>query len=209
MKILVIGANGQIGKRLVRLLADSDHDVRAMVRKKEQRAGLEALGAEVVLGNLEGEFEHSLEGCDAVVFTAGSGPSTGADKTILIDMWGAMKTMDACTEKGIKRYIMVSSRNAGDPDNGPAKIRHYNVAKHIADEHLRNSNLDYTILRPGKLTDDKGTGHITTTRPESDLQSISRDDVAACIVFCLDNAGTIGKTVELYQGDRTISEALI
>jgi len=208
MKILIIGANGQIGKRLTKLLADSNHHIRAMVRKEEQRPGLEALGAEVVPGDLEGDFDHALDGCDAVVFTAGSGPSTGADKTILIDMWGAMKTMDACINKSVKRFIMVSSRNAGDPDNGPAKIRHYNVAKHIADEYLQRSNLDYTILRPGKLTDDEGTGHITITRPDSDRQSITRDDVAACIVFCLENPGTIGTIAELYQGDSLISEAL-
>ncbi|HSR62348.1 MAG TPA: SDR family oxidoreductase [Gammaproteobacteria bacterium] len=208
MKILIIGANGKIGKLLIKQLAKSNHEIRAMIRKEEQRPVLEALGAEVVLGDLEGEFEHALEDCDAVVFTAGSGPSTGADKTILIDMWGAMKTMYACTDKGLKRYIMVSSRNAGDPDNGPAKIRHYNVAKHIADEYLKGSKLEYTILRPGKLTDDEGTGHITTTRPDSDQQSITRDDVASCIVYCLDNPGTIGKIVELYQGDTLISEAL-
>ena len=208
MKILIIGANGQIGKRLIKQLAGGEHSVRAMVRDEKQRPELEAMGAEVVTADLEGEFGHALEGCGAVVFTAGSGAATGADKTILVDMWGAMKSIDACAAAGVRRYVMVSSRNAGDPDNGPDRIRHYNVAKHIADKYLQNSDLDFTILRPGKLTTGEGTGRITTERPGPDQQSISRDDVAACIVFCLDNPGTIGKTVELYQGDKNIAEAL-
>lgn len=208
MRILIIGANGQIGKRLIKQLAGGKHSVRAMVRNEEQRPDLEAMGAEVVTADLEDAFGHALECCEAVVFTAGSGAATGADKTILVDMWGAMESVDACAATGVRRYIMVSSRNAGDPDNGPDRIRHYNVAKHVADKYLQNSDLDYTILRPGKLTNGEGTGRITTERPGPDQQSITRDDVAACIVFCLDNPDTIGRTVELYQGDKNISDAL-
>lgn len=209
MKILVIGANGQIGRRLVDKLVQTGHEVRAMVRNEKQRKELESMGAEVVIGDLENEFQHALADCDALVFTAGSGGKTGADKTILVDMWGAIKTIRACEESGIRRYIMVSSRDAGDPDHGSMAIRHYNVAKHIADETLLRSSLDYTILRPGQLTDVAGTGHVQTTRPEQTMQTISRDDVAEAIMICLDEKDMIGKVVELYQGDTPVKDALL
>jgi len=208
MKILIIGANGKIGRRLTERLANSGHAVRAMIRKKEQRDALEKLGAEVVIGDLEGEFAHALESCDALVFTAGSGGETGADKTILVDLWGAIKTIEACSKRRIKRFIMISSRNAGDPENSKPAILHYNVAKHIADDYLINSMLDYTILRPGRLTDEPGTGRIRTSRPSVEEQSISRDDVAAVAQYCLEHDDTIGKIIELYQGDETIADVL-
>jgi uncharacterized protein YbjT (DUF2867 family) len=207
-KTLVIGANGKIGRRLVARLARAGLPVRAMLRSDAQRPDLEALGAEVVIGDLEGEFEQALDGCDKVVFTAGSGGHTGPDKTFTVDLWGALKTIRACEEKHIPRYIMVSARNAGDPDSGPAARRPYLIAKHLADEALQRSDLQYTILRPGKLTEDPGTGRVRTTRPEPDDQYISRDDVAEAIVFCLQNDATVGKIVLLFHGDTPIADAL-
>lgn len=209
MKTLVIGAHGKIGRQLIGKLEKAGMPVLAMIRNEDQRPELEALGAEVVPGDLEGEFENALAGCDAVVFTAGSGGHTGPDKTFLVDLWGAIKTMRACERLGIRRYIMISARNAGDPDSGPASRKPYLIAKHLADEELMRSSLDYTILRPGKLTDDPGTGCIRTTRPDKEEQFISRDDVAEAVVFCLRNDVTIGKTTQLYQGDTPIGKALI
>ena len=209
MKTLIIGANGNIGRRLVDKLVQTGHEVRAMVRSDKQRQALEEMGAEVVLGDLEAEFEPALNNCDALVFTAGSGSKTGADKTILIDMWGAIKTIKACEEAGVKRYIMVSSRDAGDPDHGSPAIRHYNVAKHIADDYLVHSTLDYTILRPGQLTDLAGTGLVQTVRPAQEMQTITRDDIAEAIMICLDEKSTIGKIVELYQGNTPVKDALL
>lgn len=209
MKTVIIGANGQIGRCLVNKLVQTGHDIRAMVRNDDQRQELEDMGAEVVIGDLEGDFEHALEGCAALIFTAGSGGKTGADKTILVDMWGAIKTISACENAGLKRYIMVSSRDAGDPDQGSRAIRHYNVAKHIADDYLIRSSLDYTILRPGQLTNLEGTGLIQTERPRQEMQTITRDDVAEAIMVCLDEKDTIGRIVELYQGETPIKEALL
>jgi uncharacterized protein YbjT (DUF2867 family) len=180
-----------------------------MVRSEDQRRALEDLGAEVVLGDLEGEFEAAMQGCDAVVFTAGSGAATGPDKTFAVDLWGAIKTMRACEKLGIRRYIMVSARNAGDPDSGPVERRPYLIAKHLADEELMRRPLDYTILRPGKLTDDAGTGRVRTTRPAEPDQHITRDDVADAILFCLQNGAAIGRTVLLFQGDTPIEKALV
>lgn len=209
MKTLVIGAHGKIGQRLIGKLARAAMPVRAMIRNEDQRPELEALGAEVMTGDLEGDFEGVLTGCDAMVFTAGSGGHTGPDKTFLVDLWGAIKTIRACERLGIRRYIMISARNAGDPDSGPDSRKPYLIAKHIADEALMRSSLDYTILRPGKLTDDPGTGSVRTSRPDVEKQFISRDDVAEAVVFCLQNDATIGKTIQLYQGDTLVEKALL
>ncbi|MCZ4142677.1 sugar epimerase, partial [Escherichia coli] len=129
MNILVIGANGQIGKLLVELLAkEAAHRVTAMVRKAEQAESLKQLGAHVVIGDLEGSVEELAEAMkdhDAVVFTAGSGGSTGADKTLLIDLDGAVKTMEAAKERGIKRYIMVSAFGADQREKWSQAIKPY------------------------------------------------------------------------------------
>jgi uncharacterized protein YbjT (DUF2867 family) len=208
MTTLIIGSHGQIGRKLTHRLAAEKHPVRAMVRKEEQLKSMEVLGAEPVLGDLEGDFAQACEGCEAVVFTAGSGGHTGPDKTLLIDLWGALKAIDCARQHNIARFIMVSSRNAGDPDSGPAKIRHYLVAKHVADDYLMRSGLDYTILRPGRLSNDAGTGRIQTTRPPENEQWIPREDVAAAIHACLLNRQTAGKIFELYQGATPIEQAL-
>jgi len=207
-KTLVIGAHGGIGRRLVAKMADAGLPVRAMVRSAEQLLELRDAGVEAVHGDLEGDFEHVLEGCGAVVFSAGSGGATGPDKTFTVDLWGAIKAIRACEARQIPRFIMISARNAGDPDSGPASRKPYLIAKHIADDYLQHSTLQYTILRPGKLTDDPGTGRIRTTRPEPAEQYISRDDVADAVVFCLQNPATVGKTVLLFHGDTPIAEAL-
>ncbi|PAV24915.1 uncharacterized protein YbjT (DUF2867 family) [Tamilnaduibacter salinus] len=208
-KTLVIGANGQIGQKLVKRLVERGHPVRAMVRNTEQERALSALGAEVVTGDLEGDFESTLDDCDALVFTAGSGPKTGLDKTLLVDAWGAAKTINAAVDKGIRRYVMVSSRGAANPDFGPEAIKPYCVAKHMADHYLTTSILDYTILRPGRLLDEPATGRFRTQRPEAkDEQVITREDTADAIVYCLEREHTIHQIYELYQGHEGLEEAL-
>ena len=208
-KTLVIGANGQIGRIVVERLARQGKPVRAMVRDKAQKADLETLGAEVVIGDLEGDFEHALEGCSALVFTAGSGAKTGPDKTLLVDAWGAAKSINSAVDKDVKRYIMVSARRADNPDLGPEKIRPYLAAKHMADHYLQTSDLDYTILRPGRLTDEPATGRVRIRRPEDEAaQTIPRADVADAIVYCLNQEHCIGQVYELYEGDQPLAEAL-
>ena len=152
MKVFVVGANGQIGQHLINLLRDSkEHTVRAMVRKKEQADAFEKLGVETRLADLEGsvdEIAEAAKGCDAIVFTAGSGGHTGADKTLLIDLDGAAKTIEAAQKIGIKRFIMVSAIHAHRREKW-SSIKHYMVAKHHADKILEQSGLTYTIIRPG------------------------------------------------------------
>lgn len=210
-KTLIIGANGQIGQLLTQQMLAQNLPVSLLLRHAEQAEDLGEKGAEINIGDLETELPDSaFENCDTVVFAAGSGGKTGADKTILVDLWGACKTIDKAKQHQIKHFIMVSAKDAGNPDAGSAAIKHYNVCKHFADQYLINSHLPYTILRPGKLTDAAATGLISTHRPaEKDKQTIPRADVSTCILHCINHSEAVNQITELYQGDRPIEQALI
>jgi uncharacterized protein YbjT (DUF2867 family) len=206
MTTLIIGANGQIGQTLVKLLCERGERPRAMVRSAAP--ALEALGAEVVVANLEEDFEHAIKGCDKIVFSAGSGASTGADKTILVDMWSAMRAVDLAQKHNIKQFVMVSSRGAEDPNNGPAAIKHYSVCKKIADDHLLRSHVPYTIVRPGRLTNEPATGLLSTEIPnDKDAQIITREDLAGALAYCLDHKSTLGRIYPLVNGHDTFAAA--
>ncbi|WP_424163568.1 SDR family oxidoreductase [Bacillus amyloliquefaciens] len=211
MKVFLIGANGQIGQRLTGLFQkDGKHTLRAMVRKEEQKEALQAAGTEAVLADLEGSAEDiakAAEGCDAVVFTAGSGGSTGHDKTLLIDLDGAAKAVEAAKKAGIKRFIMVSALQAHNRANWNEALKPYYVAKHYADKILEASGLTYTIIRPGGLLNDPGTGKI---KAAADLErgSISRDDVANTVIASLDEPNTYEKAFDLTAGSTPVREAL-
>jgi uncharacterized protein YbjT (DUF2867 family) len=209
MTTLIIGANGQIGRLLIDELRAAGERPRAMIRDRSQASCMEVLGAEPVVADLEGDFSHALDGADRVVFTAGSGPKTGPDKTILVDLWGAIKAVDAAKTAGVKHFVMVSSRGAEDPDRGPEKIKPYCVCKKLADDHLLSSGLPYTILRPGRLTDEPATDRFTTEWPDDpDEQWITRQDVARAATFCLASERTRGKIYPLFHGEQTLEEAL-
>ncbi|HDZ38025.1 MAG TPA: SDR family oxidoreductase, partial [Marinobacter sp.] len=187
MNVFIAGANGQIGQHFLRELADSDHQTRAMVRHSEQGPELQKLGAdEVVLGDLEKDCSDAMKGCDVVVFAAGSGPDTGPDKTTQVDQDGAIRLIDSAKAMGIERFIIVSSVGAEEPDNGPEKLRHYLQAKHNADEHLKSSGLNYTIVRPGQLTNDEGTGKVAVSTGHEHTGKIPRQDVARVLLAALD-----------------------
>lgn len=209
-KTLIIGANGQIGRLLISEMVEQTMPVLAMVRNQQQKAELEQLGAETIIGDLEQPLpDEAFQQCNKVVFTAGSGGHTGADKTILVDLWGACKVVDKAVQHGIKQFVMVSSRDAGNPDEGTAAIKHYNVCKHFADEYLLDSGVPYTILRPGRLTDTPATEQISIRRPaDKEHQQISRANTAAVIRFCLQTDSTIGHVYQLYDGDQSIAAAL-
>lgn len=206
MRVLVIGAHGKIGRRLVPILVEEGHDVVAMVRSPDQEADMSSLGAEPVIGDLEEDFEQHLEGIDAVVFAAGSGGGTGAAKTVLVDGLGAIRAVDAARKHGARRFVIVSSLGADDPDRSES-IRAYLVAKAIADGYLQRSGLDYTVVRPGRLTDDEPTESV---RVGDDVGSgsISRGDVALVLARCLRDPATIGKTFEVVDGKTAVVEAL-
>ena len=209
MKILIAGANGKIGRHLVRGLAKSDHICRAMVRDPAQEWELRQLGAdEVVVADLEGDCRAALITCDAVVFTAGSGPHTGPEKTVDVDQNGAINLIDLAQEMGVPRFVIVSSMRADDPDSGPEKMRHYFVAKQKADNHLRASHLNYTIVRPGRLTEDEGTGKVRLAERIEEFGEIPRQDVAAVIRAVLDHPGSSKREFDLISGDTAIDQAV-
>ena len=212
MKVFVVGANGQIGKQLVHMLHKSDNfSVRAMVRKQEQVDAFQTEGIEAVVADLEGtvdEIVQAAKGCDAIVFTAGSGGHTGADKTLLVDLDGAVKTIEAAQQLGVERFVMVSAFQANNRENWNEKIRHYYVAKHYADRILLDSGLNYTIVRPGGLTNDAGTGKVTVGEKLTERSTIAREDVARVVFEALQEENTFKKSFDLVQGNIDIAEAL-
>ncbi|RNF38695.1 SDR family oxidoreductase [Planococcus salinus] len=212
MNVLVIGANGQVGQKVVKELADSSHNAIAMVRKEEQVDKLKELGADkVVLGDLENDFSDAFEGAEAVIFAAGSGGSTGADKTMTIDLWGAVKAAKLAEEKGVKRFVQLSSMGTPTPDAADDSFKPYLVAKRVADDMLQSTNLDYTIVRPGALTDEEKTGKVEVSAEgfsSMEGRSIPRADVAHVLVGVLERPNTTHKVFELLQGDHSCDEAL-
>ncbi len=211
MKVLVVGANGQIGQKLINLLRTSDkHGVRAMVRKEDQVAELQEKGVESVIADLEGSVDQlsaAAQGCDAIVFTAGSGGHTGPDKTLLIDLDGAVKTVEAAEQIGVKRFIIVSALQANNRENWNEKMRPYYAAKHYADRAVEQSSLTYTIIRPGLLLNEPGTGKVEAGE-QLERGSIPREDVAAVIYNALDAAHTFNRSFDLVSGEKSIGEAL-
>jgi uncharacterized protein YbjT (DUF2867 family) len=211
MKVLVIGANGQIGKHLVAQLHSSDeYTVRAMVRKEEQLKNLKQSGVDAVLGDLEGsvdELAKMAEGCEAVIFTAGSGGHTGPDKTMLIDLDGAIKSVEAAEQAGVKRFIMISALHRNKRENWPKNLVHYSVAKHYADRFLQARDLNYTIIRPGGLLNEPGKGKIKAA-DFVERDSIPREDVARTAIAALNEENTYKRAFDLVTGSTEISEAL-
>ncbi len=211
MNVLVLGANGQVGRHIVEELTEKGHDAVAMIRKEEQRAEMEKRGAKkIVLGDLEKDFSHAFDDVDAVIFAAGSGPKTGADKTLTIDLWGSVKAADYAKQKGVKRFVQLGSVGSDDPDAGGEEMKPYLVAKRTADDLLEQSGLDYTIVRPGPLSDDEKTGHIeAATHFESfENRAIPRADVARTLAEVVDRKNTYGKVFEILQGEAEIAQEL-
>lgn len=212
MKVLVVGANGQIGKQATEMLQEgNDHHVRAMVRKEDQLNEFKEKGIEAVLADLEGpvdQLAQAAEGCDAVIFAAGSGGQTGADKTLLIDLDGAVKMVEAAEKAGVERFLMVSALQAHNRNNWNEKIRHYYVAKHYADKALEESSLNHTIVRPGGLLNEEGTGKVRVAEDLPERATIPREDVARVLVAALNEEKTFNRGFDLLSGEYSIEEAL-
>jgi uncharacterized protein YbjT (DUF2867 family) len=210
MDILVAGGHGQIARRLLKLLADQGHTARGLIRNREQAADLEAAGAVPVLGDLENDptLEPYVKGADAVVFAAGAGPGSGAARKRTVDLGGAVKLADAAKAAGVRRYVIISSIGAQDPAAGGDSMRAYLQAKAEADAYVQASGLDWTVVRPGGLTDEPGTGRVAVFTDLGHRGPVPRDDVAAVVAACLTTPATIGVTFELFTGDTPIAEAL-
>ncbi|MDN6161691.1 MAG: SDR family oxidoreductase [Atopostipes sp.] len=216
MKVLIFGANGQIGQHLVEEMKnEGEHEPIAFVRKKEQVEKFEEKGIETRLGNLEDSIEEIAEkmnNIEAIVFTAGSGGSTGSDKTLLIDLDGAVKVMEAAKKENIERFMMISAFGAESRERWSEELKPYYVAKHFADEWLKKTDLNYTIIRPGVLTNEKSIGKIRAKanilKNQEAQMSIPRVDVAKVLLASLDNENTYQKTFDLLTGEKSIDEAL-
>ncbi|MCD7036135.1 SDR family oxidoreductase [Metabacillus sp. GX 13764] len=209
MKVLVAGAHGTTGKHIVKKLAAKGHEPIAMIRDESQSEELESLGAKTVIGDLEGDVTEAVKGTEAVIFAAGSGGSTGEDKTIAVDQEGAKKLIDAAKHENVRHFTMLSSMGADIPEEQSGAMATYLKAKAIADEYLMESEIPYTIVRPGPLTDDPETGKIMaeTSLGQSDGE-IPREDVAEVLVQSLENEYTKNLTFEILSGNLDINEAL-
>src|SRR4051794_18216237 len=209
MDVAIAGGHGQIAMQLGQLLIEDGHRVRGIIRNPDQSGDLEALGMEPVVFDLEHDdgLAGALEGSDAVVFAAGAGPGSGAERKLTGDRDGAVKLIDACRENGVNRYVIVSSIGADPNASGDDVFSVYLRAKGQADEAVRSSGLDYTVIRPGALTDDPGAGLIALG-PDLQRGSIPREDVAATLAFVLGAPNTIGKTLDLMSGTIPIAEAV-
>jgi uncharacterized protein YbjT (DUF2867 family) len=210
MDVLVAGGHGKIAMRLLRLLAAEGHRARGLIRNSGQAADLEALGAVAILGDLEvdASLAEYVQGADVLVFAAGAGPGSGPERKRTVDLGGAVKLVDAALAGGVHRYVMISSIGADRPHAASGSMRPYLEAKAEADQYLMASGLEYTIVRPGSLTDDPGTGRVRVSTGLGGRGDIPRDDVAAVIAQVLDAPNTIGVTFEVFSGDLLVAEAV-
>ena len=209
MDVVVVGGHGKVARRLLALLADAGHRARGVIRNPDHAADLETVGAEPVICDIEREdLDDAVAGADAVVFAAGAGPGSGPERKRTVDLGGALKLIDAAKAQGIARYLIISSMGADAPEEGPEQMQPYLRAKAEADAALVASGLDYTIVRPGMLTDDPGVGTIEVAPKLGRRGSITREDVAATLLATLDAPNTIGKTFEELQGDTPIEQAV-
>lgn len=203
--ILVVGANGTTGKKIVAILNESNnfHPI-AMVRKEEQQAYFKAQNIETVLGDLEGDFSSVFNRpIDKVVFAAGS-----AGKNVLgVDQEGAKKLIDASKKANIKKFVMLSSMGADKPEEA-TELQEYLKAKHNADEYLKTSGLDFSIVRPGSLTNEAALNTIELEGKLNKRGEISREDVAQTLVQTLDNTVASNATFEIIKGETLIGKAL-
>ena len=195
------------------MLVAEGHEVRGLVRKEEQTEDVASDGAEPVLVDLEAEevsggVGDAVKGCDAIVFAAGAGPGSGDARKETMDYGGAAKLVEAAEDRGVRRYLMLSAMGAADPEEGPEGMRPYLRAKARADERLAQSGLDYTIIRPGGLTEDEGTGHIDAAENLGRRGEIPREDVASTFAAALQDHHTYRKTFDILSGDTPIPEAL-
>ncbi len=209
MEVLVAGGHGQIARHLLRLLARHGHHGRGLIRNLDHAPDLEADGAVPVLCDLEHDdpLPH-IGAAEAIVFAAGAGPGSGPERKRTVDYGGAVKLIEAAEELGVRRYLMVSSMGAGDPDSAAEAMRPYQQAKHDADEALAASGLEWTIVRPGGLTDEPGSGRVALAERLGGFGQVPRADVALVLLECLNADTTIRRTFEVLEGDVPVREAI-
>ncbi|GGN41810.1 SDR family oxidoreductase [Streptomyces fuscichromogenes] len=212
MRIVIAGGHGQIALRLERLLSARGDEVAGIIRKAEQGDDLRAAGAEPVLLDLESasaeDVAEHLRGADAAVFAAGAGPGSGSARKDTVDRGAAVLFADAAVRAGVRRFVVVSGMGADPAHQGGEVFDAYLRAKGEADAYVTGqSALDWTILRPGALTDAPGTG-LVRLEAHTGRGAITRDDVAAVLAELVDTSATAGLTLELIGGSTPVSVAV-
>src|SRR3954449_3865206 len=209
MDVLVAGGHGQVALHLLRLLAERGHHARGLIRNADHAPDLERVGAIPVLCDLEtDEAVPHVGAAEAIVFAAGAGPGSGPERKRTVDYGGAVKLVEAAEELGVRRYLMVSSMGAGDPGSAPEAMRPYQQAKHDADQALADSGLEWTIVRPGGLTDAPGGGRVAIAESLGRYGEVPREDVASVLLAMLEAENTVRGTYELLGGDVPVEEAV-
>jgi uncharacterized protein YbjT (DUF2867 family) len=210
-RIAIAGGHGKVALLLGKLLADEGHGVLGLIRNPDHEADLHAAGVEPAICDLEGDGDltDAVRGADAVVFASGAGPGSGAERKRTMDLGGAVKLIEAAKETGIRRYLMISSPRAANPPppGEGGDYGEYARAKAAAESALEASGLEYTIVRPGHLTDDSPTGRVELGAG-FDGGSIPRADVAVVLHDCLFLGHTINRTFHIISGDTPIEAAL-
>ncbi|HEY1358206.1 MAG TPA: SDR family oxidoreductase [Thermoleophilaceae bacterium] len=211
MRVAIAGGHGQIALSLTRLLNERGDEVISLIRNPAHADDVGGAGGEPVLLDLESagnrEIGEAIGGADAVVFAAGAGPGSGPERKETMDYGGAAKLMAGARARGIGRYVIVSSMGADPNAEGDDTFAAYLRAKGKADAELEQSGLDYTIVRPGRLTNDPATGRVSLGE-EVGRGEVSREDVAAVLAAVLDEPASIGRTFNLIGGDTPVEEAL-
>ena len=212
MRVVIAGGHGQIAQHLQRLLAARGDSAVGIIRNPDHAADLQEIGAEPVILDLENgtadQVTDAVTGADAVVFAAGAGPGSGAARKLTVDRDGAVLLADAAEAAGVRRYVMVSSYGADDYDPDSTDVfQIYLRAKAEADADLRGRDLDWTIVRPGGLTNSAGTGRVSLGE-SVDRGSIPREDVAAVLLSVLDSPSTARRQFEVVEGSTPISDAV-
>ncbi|PSL04775.1 putative NADH-flavin reductase [Haloactinopolyspora alba] len=211
--MVIAGGHGQIALRLERLLTLRGDEAVGLIRDPGQAGDLAAVGATAVVLDLEAsgidDVAAELRGADAVVFAAGAGPGSGAERKETVDHNAATLVADAAQSAGVRRYLLISAIGANDeppPDTGEV-FAAYLRAKGASEDDLRGRDVDWTVLRPGRLTDDTGTGRVTLAE-STGRGAVSRDDVAAVLLALLDEPTSAQLTLELVGGDTPVPDAV-
>lgn len=205
MFVLVAGAHGRLGSRVVALLLHRGHRVRALVRTEEQAAGLRNVGADAVVGDLRGDVEWAAEGCEAAIFAAGARHRADLGA---IDAGGAAKLAEAADRYDLQRFLLASVIGAHRPERREGGVREFLAAKHHAEQRLARLSLPWTILRFGRLTEQPGTGHIDTIVRAGGPVTASRDDAALAMVEALGRSQLVHLAVNVIDGERQVADAL-
>jgi nucleoside-diphosphate-sugar epimerase len=211
MRVAIAGGHGKIALHLTRFLTERGDQVRSIIRNPDHGDDVRQEGAEPVVCDMEtaseDEVAEAIDSTEAVVFAAGAGPGSGAERKMTVDYGAAAKLMNAAKAKGISRYVIVSSIGADPNKEGDEVFEVYLRAKGMADAELQQSGLDYTIVRPVRLTDDEGTRRVEVGE-QVERGEVPREDVAAVLAEVLHEPGTIGLTFAVASGEAAVDQAI-